>query len=208
MSSVRSPAPQCGSCHLGGGRARSDWWGIAIAATCAVHCAATPLILAAGQIGHGWGWLADTRIHQALAVVCLGLIVRSLGPTLRRGGEPVLLGLVVTGALLLTSAAFVLPDPCCDARRGPPAPTLLTPERLALWLGNNGVNWLAIIYPLLTPLGGMLLATAHVANLDLRRAGQRREPARVAAVPLSLGTTPARKLGSAANRRVCGGKTA
>lgn len=191
MSPVRSPTPSCGSCHRGGGHWRSDLWGIAIAAACAVHCAATPLILAAGQIGHVWGWLADTRIHQALAVVCLALIARSLWPTLRRGGEPVLLGLVITGTLLLTSAAFVLPDPCCDARRGPPAPTLLTPEQLVPWLGSDGVNWFAIVYPLLTPLGGTLLATAHVANLDLRRAGRRREAPRTEVLAETSGQRPA-----------------
>lgn len=185
MSSVRTPTPLCGSCHRGGGHWRSDLWGIAIAAGCAVHCAATPLILAAGQIGLAWGWLADARIHQVLAVVCLILIARSLGPALRRGGDPVLAGLVITGALLLASAAFVLPDPCCDARRGPPAPTLLTPEQLTRWLGSEGLRGLAIVYPLLTPLGGTLLATAHVANLDLRRAGRRRgvSPAEVSAQP-------------------------
>ena len=185
MSPDRSPAPSCGSCHRGDGNWRSDLWGIAIAAACAIHCAATPLILAAGQIGHVWGWLADTRIHQVLAVVCLVLIARSLGPALRRGGDSVLAGLVITGALLLASAAFVLPDPCCDARRGPPAPTLLTPEQLAPWLGSDGVSWFAIVYPLLTPLGGTLLATAHVANLDLRQAGRRRgvSPATVSAQP-------------------------
>ena len=170
-----------------------------MAVGCAVHCVAVPVILAAAPLGrglgsgghgwglHDWGWVAGPWFHQLMAVACCGLIAPTLVRSIRRGSATSIGWLAGTGASLLLVSAFVVPDPCCDPEASmvggavSPAATLFEPSTCRRALGDSGFRRLMSIQPLLTPLGGVLLAAAHLVNLDrCRRPAQRRreEPSR------------------------------
>lgn len=91
-----------------------DKLGIAASVTCAVHCAATPILLACLPALKLTEWMASPQFHQVAAIICVGLVAMSIWPTFRKFRDYRVLGLSSAGLVLIVAAAFVLPDHCCS----------------------------------------------------------------------------------------------
>ena len=91
-----------------------DKLGIAASVTCAVHCAATPILLACLPALKLTEWMASPQFHQVAAIICVGLVAMSIWPTFRKFRDYQVLGLSSAGLVLIVAAAFVLPDHCCS----------------------------------------------------------------------------------------------
>lgn len=96
---------------------RSDTVGIALSVLCAIHCAATPVLLAMlpalGLSTFGLSTLEQPWVHQALFVGCVLLAGFALLRGFRVHGRRWVPGLASVGLLLLAASAFVWPAPCC-----------------------------------------------------------------------------------------------
>lgn len=91
-----------------------DKLGIAASALCAVHCAATPLLLIFLPAMKFTEWMASPLFHQIAATVCSALVAIAIWPAFRRTRDYSVLGLSTAGLVLIVAAAFVLPDQCCS----------------------------------------------------------------------------------------------
>ena len=60
-----------------------DTLGIIASVTCAIHCAATPILLAFLPALKLTEWMASPQFHQAAAVICVGLVSISIWPAFR-----------------------------------------------------------------------------------------------------------------------------
>lgn len=92
-----------------------DKLGIAASALCAVHCAATPLLLVFLPAMKFTEWMASPLFHQIAATVCSALVAIAIWPAFRKTRDYAVLGLSTAGLVLIVSAAFVLPDQCCSS---------------------------------------------------------------------------------------------
>jgi len=177
---------------MAGMRDWKDRLGIFASAACAVHCAATPLLVAALPTLKLTEWMADPRFHQVVAVLCCGLVAISIVPIALRYRNFRLFSLASTGLGLILAAAFLAPENCCslephavavehedhdhashdhashdDAEHGhshpDESPTLL-------------MAGLSIAHPWMTPVGGLLLIIAHALNMRRRWKSERNHP--------------------------------
>lgn len=172
-----------------GGSSWKDNLGIAASALCAVHCAATPILLACLPTLQFTGWMASPQFHQIAAIICVALVSISIFPAFHRHRDYRILGLSTTGLLLILGAAFLLPDNCCssgncivsepsgeslhdhaghdhaghDHADSSPMPSRSSESELAI-AGFGGAYW-TTVQPWMTPVGGMLLIAAHFFNL-------------------------------------------
>lgn len=92
---------------------RLDWFGVLCSFGCAVHCAATPVLVATLPSLTSLRWLADPLFHQIVAILCGVLVSRAIVPGYRRHGDSRVVTLAGVGVGLLFVAAFILPDACC-----------------------------------------------------------------------------------------------
>ncbi len=92
---------------------RGDVLGVICSVGCAIHCAATPVLLAALPSVTSVRWLADPLFHQVVAVLCVILVLRAIVPGWRVHRSPMVAGSAALGLSCLLLAAFVLPDQCC-----------------------------------------------------------------------------------------------
>ncbi|MCY3013059.1 MAG: MerC family mercury resistance protein [Planctomycetota bacterium] len=97
-----------------------DRIGIAASALCAVHCAATPVLLACLPTLQFTEWMASPEFHQIAAIICVSLVSISIWPAFHRHRDYRVLGLSTTGLALILGAAFLLPDSCCSTESGSP----------------------------------------------------------------------------------------
>jgi MerC mercury resistance protein len=95
-----------------------DRLGIAASALCAVHCAATPILLACLPTLQFTEWMASPEFHQIAAIICVSLVSISIWPAFHRHRDYRVLGLSTTGLALILGAAFLLPDSCCSTDAG------------------------------------------------------------------------------------------
>jgi hypothetical protein len=95
-----------------------DRIGIAASALCAVHCAATPVLLACLPTLQFTEWMASPEFHQIAAIICVSLVSISIWPAFHRHRDYRVLGLSTTGLALILGAAFLLPDSCCSTESG------------------------------------------------------------------------------------------
>ncbi|MCU0706747.1 MAG: MerC domain-containing protein [Pirellula sp.] len=94
-----------------------DWkdrLGIFASAACAVHCAATPVLVATLPTLKFTEWMAAPEFHQVAAVVCCSLVALAILPTVFRFRDLRILTLASSGLGLILTAAFVLPGDCCS----------------------------------------------------------------------------------------------
>ena len=91
-----------------------DTLGISASVACAIHCAATPILLAFLPALKFTEWMASPQFHQAAAIVCVGLVSISIWPAFRLFRDFRVLGLSTAGLGLVITAAFFLPDQCCS----------------------------------------------------------------------------------------------
>ena len=91
-----------------------DRLGIFASATCAVHCAATPVLLATLPALKFTEWMASPLFHQLAAVACCSIVAVAIWPSFVKFRDYRILSLSSLGLGLILSAAFVLPDECCS----------------------------------------------------------------------------------------------
>jgi hypothetical protein len=167
-----------------------DWkdrLGIFASAACAVHCAATPILVATLPTLKLTEWMADPRFHQIAAVICCGLVAIAIIPAALRFRDLRLLSLASTGLGLILTAAFAMPESCCSTAASTPqahahvdshshaghdhshddhahADTeTQTAQSSTLLMAGLGVA-----HPWMTPIGGLLLIAAHGLNMKRR----------------------------------------
>ncbi len=129
-------------------QSQADVFGVVCSVGCAIHCAATPILLSALPSISSVQWLADPLFHQVVAVVCAVLVVRAILPGWRLHRSRSVAMFAISGVSLLFAAAFILPDKCCDQHHVPTA-NLRQSSNLELafsdTLGSsNAVPWMAV----------------------------------------------------------------
>lgn len=97
------------------GNAWKDSVGIAASVLCAIHCAATPVLLAVLPNLSLTGWMASPWFHQAAAFVCIALVGTSIWPAYKKHKDGRVLGFASAGLALIFGSAFVFPADCCSS---------------------------------------------------------------------------------------------
>ena len=91
-----------------------DRLGIFASAACAVHCAATPVLIATLPALKFTEWMASPLFHQIAAVGCCALVAMAIWPAFLQFRDYRILSLSSAGLGLIVLAAFVLPDRGCQ----------------------------------------------------------------------------------------------
>ncbi|MGB1928956.1 MAG: MerC domain-containing protein [Mariniblastus sp.] len=167
-----------------------DLVGIIASIGCAIHCAAMPFVISYLP-ALGLSFLADESFHKWMALACFLIAIFAFIPGLRKHGNwfPVSIG--TGGLFLITFAAFGFAGECCpscaEATSGNGGDPLAAvgfsadvdcehcEECSALEIANDEaviaggevkhqVSGLAVWAPWLTPIGGLLLVSAHLMN--------------------------------------------
>ena len=159
----------------------ADGAGLVASVACAIHCAATPLVI--GYLPMlGLCWLSDPAFHRVMAIMCFALALAAFLPGWKRHGRlaPALFG--SAGVALLSVAAFGLEGECCPSCTAdteladavascadagcaqcvaaPPEaerPEAEPPIVQASTPFDGAIPWI-------TPAGGLLLIVGHVCN--------------------------------------------
>lgn len=92
-----------------------DSVGIAASVLCAIHCAATPVLLAVLPNLSLTGWMASPWFHQAAAFVCVALVATSIWPAYKKHKDGRVLGFSSAGLALIFGSAFIFPADCCSS---------------------------------------------------------------------------------------------
>ena len=171
----------------------SDWAGMIASVGCAIHCAAMPFVIAYLP-ALGLSFLADEAFHKWMAIGCFAIALTAFVPGLRKHGRLLPVALGSGGLVLITVAAFGFAGECCDACEAGSAMAATVPvdelgasssslaaETCAegccphcesqavassseLPSKNSSQTWLVRLLPWLTPLGGLVLVSAHLLN--------------------------------------------
>ncbi|MEM9657072.1 MAG: MerC domain-containing protein [Planctomycetota bacterium] len=168
----------------------SDGVGMAASIGCAIHCAAMPFVIAYLP-AFGLSFLADEAFHKWMAVGCFVIALIAFVPGLRRHGRstPVIVGSV--GLAMISVAAFGFAGECCPSCVGSSTPAASAsnaacadagcqhcpsesfaaspipaePSSASLAASTTSPSpWSARIVAWLTPLGGVVLVSAHLLN--------------------------------------------
>lgn len=168
----------------------SDWVGMAASIGCAIHCAAMPFVIAYLP-SLGLSFLADEAFHKWMAVGCFAVALAAFVPGLRKHGRwmPTIVGSV--GLVMISTAAFGFAGECCPSCESD-APPVVSTEATACTATDCQAcasessaasatgpevysagftastdatsSWLGRVVPLLTPIGGLVLVSAHLLN--------------------------------------------
>ena len=90
-----------------------DRLGILASVICAIHCAATPILIASLPTLKLTEWMAGPAFHQWAAGICTGLVAIAIVPAFLKSWDYRVLGLSLAGIGLIVGAAFFMPDTCC-----------------------------------------------------------------------------------------------
>jgi hypothetical protein len=90
-----------------------DRLGIMASVICAIHCAATPILIASLPTLKLTEWMAGPAFHQWAAAICTGLVAIAIVPSFLKSWDYRVLGLSLSGIGLIVTAAFFMPDTCC-----------------------------------------------------------------------------------------------
>jgi hypothetical protein len=137
-----------------------DLLGLIASVGCAIHCAATPILIALLP-SWGFSWLADEAFHQWMFAACFLIAVMAFVPGIRRHGRWMPLGIGCLGLALIGVAAFYPNVPCCHGCGEHGDPVVLFDGS---WLAMGWSGWWNKLAPWITPLGGAFLVTAHLYN--------------------------------------------
>jgi len=164
-----------------------DWIGIVASIGCAIHCAAMPFVISFLP-AMGLSFLADEAFHRWMALACFVIAMSAFVPGFRHHRRFTPSVIAVVGLLLITVAAFgfagdccatcVLSDAssvsaagctdqCCEHCVADSVAEQTVPETPIAGIAVAAIvspEWLTHFAPWLTPLGGMLLVTAHLLN--------------------------------------------
>lgn len=168
------------------GSAWRDWIGIVASIGCAIHCAAMPFVIAFLP-ALGLSFLADEAFHRWMALACFIIALAAFVPGFRQHRRlmPGVIG--VAGLSLITYAAFGIAGDCCAAclpAATETAATLCTEAccEHCVTTATAGLEptsaagtsivaasmvsptILTPLLPWITPLGGILLVSAHLLN--------------------------------------------
>ena len=171
-----------------------DTLGIIASVGCAIHCAATPVLIAFLPSLKLTEWMASPLFHQWAAIFCVTIVSISIWPMFRRFGDYRVLSLSSLGLGLIIAAAFFMPSECCSLAHV--ETTEPTGVRTVAFHDHNSHDhshaghthgtetnsvesfgdstehamngWLAFFQPWMTPLGGVFLVLAHILNLRRR----------------------------------------
>lgn len=170
-----------------------DRLGIFASVACAIHCAATPVLLGTLPALKFTEWMASPLFHQIAAAVCCGIVALAIWPAFVRFRDYRILSLSSMGLGLILSAAFFLPDNCCSQDlKGVQMVALHSESQQSdAHCAEHGhthdhghshehehgsspaasmqLAGIGAIQPWMTPLGGVLLIAAHGLNLSRRR---------------------------------------
>lgn len=100
--------------RLNGMNRWKDSLGIGASVLCAIHCAATPILLAVLPNLSLTGWMASPWFHQAAAFVCIILVASSIWPAYKKHKDGRVLGFSSAGLALIFGSAFIFPADCCS----------------------------------------------------------------------------------------------
>lgn len=168
----------------------ADWAGMTASIGCAIHCAAMPFVIAYLP-ALGLSFLAHESFHKWMAVGCFAIALTAFIPGLRKHGRltPVAIGSV--GLVMISVAAFGFAGECCPSCGAEATPVVSTAvatctdhdcplcasESAATSATSSGVasairaeppqapsSWVVRTAPWLTPLGGIVLVSAHLLN--------------------------------------------
>ncbi len=169
-------------------RSASSWrdsLGIIASVGCAIHCAAMPFVIAYLPM-LGLSFLADEAFHRWMALTCFLIAMAAFIPGFRVHGRWMPGMIAAVALVMITAAAFGLLGDCCAACAGEllaePSGTVCTDaccehclaDAAAVQSQTQAVasdeTYLAAMLPLnalgpwITPLGGLLLVSAHLLN--------------------------------------------
>ena len=147
---------------------------------CAIHWAAMPFVIAYLP-ALGQSFLAGESFHQAMAISCFIIALSAFLPGLRKHGsfKPLMIGGV--GVSMLSVAAFGWAGECCPSCEEPPQPNLAVSEEACCpdcespsevecveptpaASDSKTAGLFGAFLPWITPLGGITLVFAHIAN--------------------------------------------
>ncbi|MDG1875773.1 MAG: MerC domain-containing protein [Mariniblastus sp.] len=164
-----------------------DWVGIIASIGCAIHCAAMPLVIAYLP-ALGLSFLADESFHKWMALVCFLIAIVAFIPGIRKHGNWIPVSIASIGLAFITFAAFGLAGECCAGCDSSEANTAMVTSADAnaecdtcddcdscVECNQDGVisitsangeekDMLAKFAPWITPLGGLILVSAHLLN--------------------------------------------
>ncbi|QDS91742.1 MerC mercury resistance protein [Roseimaritima multifibrata] len=165
-----------------------DWVGIVASIGCAIHCAAMPFVIAFLP-AFGVSFLADEGFHRVMAIACFVIAIAAFVPGFRHHRRWMPGSIAVAGLSMITVAAFGFSDDCCVACESPAATNLtvaactdtccehaaadtvtdtdtqtLSGENTHIAASFFSSTYLTGLTPWITPIGGMLLVSAHLLN--------------------------------------------
>ena len=164
-----------------------DWLGLLASIGCAIHCAAMPFVIAFLPM-LGLSFLADEAFHKVMVIVCTVLAASAFIPGWRKHGKLLPIGIGAAGLCLITVAAFALEGECCASCEKSPTQVatandttqdsgMSAPETGSTCNDCECCKSESVVtdpqpeqsssFPflyLVTPLGGVLLVTAHLVN--------------------------------------------
>ncbi|MEL7497628.1 MAG: MerC domain-containing protein [Planctomycetota bacterium] len=167
-----------------------DWLGVTASIGCAIHCAAMPFVIAYLP-ALGLSFLAVEAFHKWMALFCFLIAIAAFIPGLRTHQNWLPVSIGAFGLGLITFAAFGLAGECCpscSAAMDPGSSATSaahadegcehcdqcaaceeSQEHLTTVsdLRTTSTSWLAMLGPWITPLGGLVLVTAHLLNRRL-----------------------------------------
>lgn len=150
-----------------------DRLGIFASVACAVHCAATPILLATLPALKFTEWMASPWFHKVAAGICCSIVAMAIWPAFLRFRDYRILSLSSLGLGLILSAAFFLPDECCSQQSVGSCVVdhehAHEHEHTQVDAASMQLAGFGSIQPWMTPLGGVLLIAAHGLNLHRRR---------------------------------------
>ena len=165
---------------------RTTWaWqdavGIVASVGCAIHCAAMPFVI--GFLPSlGLSFFTDAAFHQWMALACFLIALAAFVPGFRRHGNLVPAALGTAGLALITFAAFGGEGNCCSACSADTSVAIAANDSCC---EDRGASvqvatdqalpnmQLASLFPQpvidilllwMTPIGGLLLVSAHLLN--------------------------------------------
>ena len=159
----------------------TDVIGVVASFACAIHCAAMPFIV--GFLpAMGLSFLADDSFHKVMVGVCSLLAASAFIPGLRRHGRLLPIVVASVGLGMISIAAFALEGECCPSCELT-ASTPVTEVQLGAeaccehcvaepnkpivanaQAKTTDTSIVSSFFPWITPLGGLLLVTAHLTN--------------------------------------------
>ena len=184
-----STTPQDSNTHPSSFR---DSLGIFASIGCAIHCAAMPFVIAYLP-ALGLSFLADESFHKWMALVCFLIAVVAFIPGIRKHGNWIPISIGAVGLVLITFAAFGLAGECCASCAATDSAPPTTASQASIDIDDTSdqctecadcscgesqdptttclaptkdapKSLLSILAPWITPLGGLLLVSAHLLN--------------------------------------------